>query len=86
MLAQLKVDSADPGRAAQLRTVARDCRQLALARPHVVPLLVTRPLATPLALRPLGILRPLEDVPALPTRAKNRRSDRMHGSTANYAR
>ena len=86
MLAQLKVDSADPGRAAQLRTVARDCRQPALARPHVVPLLVTRPLATPLALRPLGILRPLEDVPALPTRAKNRRSDRMHGSTANYAR
>ena len=53
VLAQLKVDSADPGRAAQLRTAARDCRQLALADPHVVPLLVTRPLATPLALRPL---------------------------------
>jgi Tetracyclin repressor-like, C-terminal domain len=31
----------------------------------VVPLLVTRPLATPLALRPLGTLRPLEDVLAL---------------------
>ena len=30
VLAQLKADSADPGRAAQLRTVARDCRQLAL--------------------------------------------------------
>ena len=71
VLAQLTVDSAGPGRAAQLRTVARGCRQLALARPHVVPLLVTRPLATPLALRPFGTLRPLEDVPALLTRAKN---------------
>jgi hypothetical protein len=69
VLAQLKVDSADPDWAAQLRTVARDCRQLALAHPHVVPLLVTRPLATPLALRPLGTLRPLEDVPTLLTRA-----------------
>ena len=37
--------SAGPGRAAQLRTAARGCRQL--ARPHVVPLLVTRPQATP---------------------------------------
>ena len=35
-------------------------RHLALAHPNVVPLLVTRPLATPLALRPLGTLRPLE--------------------------
>ena len=34
-----------------------------------MPLLVTRPLATPLALRPLGTLRPLDDVPALLTRA-----------------
>jgi hypothetical protein len=58
VLAQLKVDSADPGRAAQLRTAARGCRQLALAHPHVAPLLVTRPLATLLALRPLGTLRP----------------------------
>jgi len=69
VLAQLEPDSADPGRAAQLRTAARGCRQLALARRHVVPLLVTRPLATPLALRPLGTLRPLEDVPALLARA-----------------
>jgi len=62
-------DSADPGRAAQLRTAARDCQQRALAHPHVVPLLVTRPLATPLALRPLATLRPLDDVPILLTRA-----------------
>src|SRR5208282_2888768 len=45
VLAQLKVDPADPDWAAQLRTVARNYRQLALAHPHVVPLLVTRPLA-----------------------------------------
>src|SRR6202789_2792186 len=56
VLAQLKVDPADPDWAAQLRAVARDYRQLALAHPHVVPLLATRPLATPLALRPPGTL------------------------------
>jgi AcrR family transcriptional regulator len=65
VLAQLNVDPADPDWAAELRAVARDYRQLALAHPHVVPLLVIRPLATPLALRPPGTLRPLEDVLAL---------------------
>jgi AcrR family transcriptional regulator len=69
VLAQLSVDSADPDWAAQLRGVARVYRDLALAHPHVVPLLVTRPLATPLALRPRGTLRPLEDILALLTRA-----------------
>src|SRR5580704_4725172 len=69
VLAQLKVDPADPDWGGQLRAVARDYRALALAHPHVVPLLVTRPLASPLALRPLGTLRPLEDVPALLARA-----------------
>lgn len=43
-----------------LRRTAHAFRALALAHPHVVPLLVTRPLATPLAMRPLGTLRPLE--------------------------
>ena len=62
VLAQLRVDSADPDWAAQLRTVARDYRALALAHPRVVPMLVTRPLATPLGLRPPGTLRPLEDI------------------------
>ena len=52
VLAQLHVDSADPDWAGQLREVARRFRALALAHPHVVPLLVTRPLATPLGLRP----------------------------------
>jgi AcrR family transcriptional regulator len=43
-----------------LRTTARAYRHLALVHPNVVPLMVTRPLATPLALRPPGTLRPLE--------------------------
>ena len=43
-----------------LRATAHLYRQIALRHPHVVPLLVTRPLATPLGLRPLGTLRPLE--------------------------
>jgi hypothetical protein len=61
-----------------LRAVARDYRALALAHPHVVPLLVTRPLATPLALRPPGTLRPLEDVLALLTRAGFSGPDALH--------
>jgi len=78
VLAQLKVDPADPDWAAQLRAVARDFRQLALAHPNVVPLLVTRPLATPLALRPPGTLRPLEDVLSLLTRAGFSGPDALH--------
>jgi AcrR family transcriptional regulator len=78
VLAQLTVDSADPDWAAQLRTVARDYRALALAHPHVVPLLVTRPLATPLALRPPGTLRPLEDILTLLTRAGFSGPDALH--------
>jgi len=69
VLAQLQVDCADPDWAGQLREVARRYRALALAHPHVVPLIVTRPLATPLGLRPVGTLRPLEDILALLTRA-----------------
>jgi AcrR family transcriptional regulator len=78
VLAQLKVDSTDRDWAAQLRTVARDYRRLALAHPHVVPLLVTRPVATPLALRPQGTLRPLEDVLTLLTRAGFSGPDALH--------
>jgi len=78
VLAQLRVDPADPDWAAQLRAVARDYRALALAHPNVVPLLVTRPLATPLALRPRGTLRALEDVLALLTRAGFSGPDALH--------
>ena len=78
VLAQLRVDPSDPDWAAQLRAVARDYRALALAHPNVVPLLVTRPLATPLALRPRGTLRPLEDILALLTRAGFSGPDALH--------
>jgi AcrR family transcriptional regulator len=78
VLAQLHVDPADPDWAAQLRSVARAYRGLALAHPHVVPLLVTRPLATPLALRPPGTLRPLEDILALLIRAGFTGPDALH--------
>src|SRR5450756_1013473 len=78
VLAQLHVDSADPDWAGQLRAVGRDFRRLALAHPHVVPLLVTRPLATPLGLRPRGALRPLEDILALLTRARFSGADALH--------
>jgi AcrR family transcriptional regulator len=78
VLAQLQIDPADPDWAGQLRAVARDYRRLALAHPHVVPLLVTRPLATPLGLRPRGTLRPLEDILALLTRAGFPGPDALH--------
>ncbi len=78
VLAQLHIDPTDEDWAAQLRTVARDYRRLALAHPHVVPLLVTRPLATPLALRPRGTLRPLEDILTLLTRAGFSGPDALH--------
>jgi len=78
VLAELCVDPADPDWTGQLRAVARDYRALALAHPNVVPLLVTRPLATPLALRPPGTLRPLEDLLALLTGAGFSGTDALH--------
>ncbi len=78
VLAQLRVNPADPNWTAQLRAVAREYRALALAHPNVVPLLVTRPLATPLALRPRGTLRPLEDILALLTGAGFSGADALH--------
>jgi AcrR family transcriptional regulator len=78
VLAQLSVDSADPDWTAQLRAVARAYRALALAHPNVVPLLVTRPLATPLALHPRGALRPLEDLLALLISAGFSGPDALH--------
>lgn len=75
---QLTVDPTDPDWAGQLRRVAHDFRALALAHPHVVPLLVTRPLATPLGLRPPGTLRPLEGVLELLTRADFAGTDALH--------
>ncbi len=61
-----------------MRAVAHDFRRLALAHPNVVPLLVTRPLATPLGQRPPGMLRPLEDVVALLRSAGFSAVDALH--------
>jgi AcrR family transcriptional regulator len=47
---------------AVLRRTAHTFRRVALAHPHVMPLLLTRPLSGPLALRPLGTLRQLEEL------------------------
>jgi AcrR family transcriptional regulator len=66
---QLSLDTTRPDWAPALRDLAHDFRDLACAHPNVVPLMVTRPLATPLGMRPQGMLRPLEDVLALLTRA-----------------
>ncbi|GAA1277153.1 TetR/AcrR family transcriptional regulator C-terminal domain-containing protein [Pseudonocardia aurantiaca] len=62
VLGELAVPNAGEGWEDVLRRTAHAFRGIALAHPHVVPLLVTRPLATPLALRPLGILRALENL------------------------
>jgi AcrR family transcriptional regulator len=45
-----------------LRRTAHAFRQIALAHPNVVPLLVNRSITGPLALRPLGTLRPFEEL------------------------
>jgi AcrR family transcriptional regulator len=62
----------------QLRRTAHEFRSLVLAHPHVVPLLVTRPLSTPLGLRPLGTLRPLEMLLALLVGAGFSPGDALH--------
>ncbi len=45
-----------------LRSTAHAFRRIALAHPNAVPLLVARSVTGPLALRPLGTLRPLEEL------------------------
>jgi AcrR family transcriptional regulator len=62
---QISLDTTRPDWAAALRNLAHDFRDLARTHPNVLPLLVTRPLATPLGMRPQGMLRQLEDVLAL---------------------
>ncbi len=78
VLEQLTVEPADPDWRRQLRIIARNFRRLAVAHPNVVPLLVTHPLSTPLGLRPLGTLRPLEQTLELLVRADFSRTDALH--------
>jgi AcrR family transcriptional regulator len=65
VLNELSIQPGDPDWKAELRLIAHRLRSLALQHPNVVPLLVTRPLSTPLGLRPLGTLRPLEQILSL---------------------
>jgi AcrR family transcriptional regulator len=78
VLGELPINSADPDWQAQLRRIAHNFRELALRHPNVVPLLVTRPLSTPLGLRPLGTLRPLEQILSLLIGAGFAPTDALH--------
>ncbi|MBN3511929.1 TetR/AcrR family transcriptional regulator C-terminal domain-containing protein [Mycolicibacterium septicum] len=75
---QLSLDTTVADWAAELRKLGHDFRDLAHAHPNVVPLLVTRPLATPLGMRPPGILRHLEQVLALLIGAGFTGADALH--------
>jgi AcrR family transcriptional regulator len=84
VLNELAIVTDDPDWQAQLRKIAHDLRLLALRHPNVVPLLVTRPLSTPLGLRPLGTLRPLEQILALLIDAGFTPADALHVYRAYY--
>lgn len=81
---ELAIFPGDPDWQAQLRKIAHDLRLLALRHPNVVPLLVTRPLSTPLGLRPLGTLRPLEQILTLLIEAGFTPADALHVYRAYY--
>jgi AcrR family transcriptional regulator len=84
VLNELAIFPDDPDWQAQLRRIGHDLRLLALRHPNVVPLLVTRPLSTPLGLRPLGTLRPLEQILGLLIEAGFTPSDALHVYRAYY--
>jgi AcrR family transcriptional regulator len=84
VLNELAIFADDPDWQSQLRKIAHDLRLLALRHPNVVPLLVTRPLSTPLGLRPLGTLRPLEQILALLIDAGFTPADALHVYRAYY--
>ena len=84
VLNELAIFPNDPDWQAQLRRIAHDLRSLALRHPNVVPLLVTRPLSTPLGLRPLGTLRPLEQILSLLIDAGFSPADALHVYRAYY--
>ncbi|MCC9196412.1 TetR/AcrR family transcriptional regulator C-terminal domain-containing protein [Arthrobacter sp. zg-Y820] len=81
---ELSLSADDPDWQVQLRRIAHDLRLLALRHPNTVPLLVTRPLSTPLGLRPLGTLRPLEQILGLLIEADFEPTDALHVYRAFY--
>ena len=84
VLNELAIFPSDPDWKAQLRRIAHDLRLLALRHPNVIPLLVTRPLSTPLGMRPLGTVRPLEQILALLIDAGFAPTDALHVYRAYY--
>ena len=84
VLNELAIIPDDPDWQAQLRRIAHNLREIALRHPNVVPLLVTRPLSTPLGLRPLGTLRPLEQILSLLIDAGFAPADALHVYRAYY--
>ncbi|MFF2345886.1 TetR/AcrR family transcriptional regulator C-terminal domain-containing protein [Pseudarthrobacter sp. NPDC058119] len=84
VLDELSIQPDDPDWMAQLRFLAHELRRLALEHPNVVPLLVTRPLSTPLGMRPLGTLRPLEQILSLLVAAGFEPADALHVYRAYY--
>src|SRR6478672_3116043 len=84
VLDELAIIPDDPDWQAQLRRIAHDLRLLALRHPNIVPVLVTRPLSTPLGLRPLGTLRPLEQILSLLIEAGFAPADALHVYRAYY--
>lgn len=68
----------------QLRDAAQDFRTLVLDHRHVVPLLVTRPLSTPMGLRPPGALRPLEQILSILSSAGFSPADALHAYRTYY--
>ena len=69
LLEQVVLDAGAPVWQDELRFVAHRFRSLALDHPNAVPLMVQRSLSTPVGLRPLGMLRPLEAFLQLADRA-----------------
>ena len=69
VLTDLAINPAAADWRQELRDLAASFRDLALAHPNAVPLLVTRPLASALGQRPPATVRPLENVLELLIRA-----------------
>ena len=69
VLTDLAINPAAADWRQELRDLATSFRGLALAHPNAVPLLVTRPLTSPLGQRPPATLRPLENFLELLIRA-----------------
>jgi AcrR family transcriptional regulator len=78
VLTDLAINPAAADWRQELRELATSFRDLALAHPNAVPLLVTRPLTSPLGRRPPATLRPLEDFLDLLIRAGFSPADALH--------